>query len=71
MRVSYDAEVDVVRIRLTAAVIDESDEVQPGFIVDYARDGSVVGFEILRASESVEDLPTLEVLNLQPTTVAA
>ena len=71
MRVWYDSEVDVLRIRLTSAKIQESDEDQPDFIVDYADDGSVVGIEILHASQAVEGLPTMEFANIRATPVAA
>ena len=71
MKVSYDSEVDVLRIRFTSAAIEESDEVQPGFIVDYDAAGTVVGLEVLHASMSIENLPTLEVANMRATPVAA
>ena len=71
MKVSYDSEVDVLRIRLTSSEIEESDEVEPGFIVDLDKSGKVVGIEVLNASHSVENLPTLEVANMRATPVAA
>ncbi len=50
MQVTYDPEVDVLRIILSDAPIEESDEEKPGMIFDYDRDGNVVGLEILNAS---------------------
>ena len=44
MKVTYDAEVDVLRIRLNDHAIEESDEDKPGVIIDYDADGNVVGY---------------------------
>jgi uncharacterized protein YuzE len=51
VKVTYDAEVDVLRILLSDAPIEESDEDKPGVILDYDKDGNVVGLEILEASK--------------------
>lgn len=53
MKVKYDREVDILSIRLTDAVIDESDETQPGIVIDYDAEGTVVGFEIMNASKEM------------------
>jgi len=50
MKVTYDAEVDILRIILSDAEIDESDEDKPGVILDYDKDGNIVGLEVLNAS---------------------
>ena len=50
---TYDPEVDVLRILLSDAPIEESDEDKPGVILDYDRDGNVVGLEILEASKRI------------------
>ena len=50
MRIDYDPDNDTVCIRLRETPLTaESDEVEPGVIVDYASDGQVVGFELLDA----------------------
>ena len=54
MKVLYDPEVDVLRILLSDAPIEERDEDKPGVILDYDKDGNVVGLEILDASKSVD-----------------
>ncbi len=51
MKVTYDAEVDVLRIVLSVHPIDESDEDKPGIIIDYDAQGNVVSMEILDASK--------------------
>ena len=60
MKTTYDAEVDVLRLVFRDAPVAESDEDKPGVILDYDRDGNVVGMEILNASKRVEDPRTVE-----------
>ncbi len=55
MKVTYDPEVDVLRILFRDAPVEESDEDKPGVILDYDRDGNVVGLEVLNASLRVEN----------------
>lgn len=51
MKVTYDGEAGVLRIVLSAAPVEESDEAKPGVILDYGKDGSIAGLEILNASQ--------------------
>lgn len=51
MKVTYDAEVDILRIVLSDHAVDESDEDKPGIIIDYDAQGNVVSMEILDASK--------------------
>lgn len=60
MKVTYDPAVDVVRIFFRDAPIEESDEEKPGMILDYDKDGNVVGMEILEASQRVENPRAVE-----------
>ena len=60
MRVIYDPEVDVLRIVLSNAPIEESDEDKPGVILDYDKDGNIVGLEILEASKRVSNPRSVE-----------
>lgn len=60
MKVTYDPEVDILRVILSNAVIEESDEEKPGMILDYDKDGNVVGLEILDASKRVENPRSVE-----------
>lgn len=53
MKVSYDRDVDVMRIIFTDAPIAESDEDKPGVILDYDAAGNIVGMEILDASKRI------------------
>jgi uncharacterized protein YuzE len=60
MKVSYDAEVDVMRIVFSKAVVKESDEQKPGVILDYDAKGNLVGIEVLNASKRVENPRAIE-----------
>ncbi len=60
MKVTYDPEVDVLRILLSDAPIEESDEDKPGIILDYDKDGNVVGLEILEASKRMTNPRSVE-----------
>lgn len=59
-KVTYDPEVDVVRIVFSNVPIEESDEDKPGVILDSDKDGNVVGLEILDASKRMENPRALE-----------
>jgi uncharacterized protein YuzE len=53
MRVHFDEEADAVYWRLDDSTIVESEEVQPGVILDYNEDNQVVGVEILNVTQRV------------------
>ena len=55
VKVTYDSELDVLRVLFSDARIEESDEDKPGVILDYDAAGNVVGLEILNASQRVDD----------------
>jgi uncharacterized protein YuzE len=55
MKVTYDPEVDVLRILFRDMPIEESDEAKPGVILDYDKDGNLVGMEVLNASQRLEN----------------
>ncbi|PIG93382.1 DUF2283 domain-containing protein [Gloeocapsopsis sp. IPPAS B-1203] len=56
MKATYNQEDDVLWIRWSNE-IDESDETEPGIIVDYDKQGNVVGLEILDASKRIKNFP--------------
>ena len=60
MKVTYDPEVDVLRILFSTVAIEESDQDKPGVILDYDKNGNVVGMEILDASQRVDNPWTVE-----------
>jgi len=60
MKITYDQEVDVLRILFSNASIEESDEDKPGVVIDYDKDGNIVGMEILDASKRVDNPRAVE-----------
>jgi uncharacterized protein YuzE len=64
MRLKIDKENDALYFRLDEAAIVESEEVQPGVILDFNQEGQVVGIEILALSKRV-DLEKLRVLQFE------
>ena len=55
MKVTYDPEVDVLRILFRNTLIEESDEDKPGVILDYDKEGNLVGLEVLNASQRIKN----------------
>lgn len=55
MKVTYDPEVDVLRILFRNTPVDESDADKPGVILDYDKEGNIVGLEVLNASQRSEN----------------
>jgi uncharacterized protein YuzE len=60
MKVTYDPEVDVLTIIFSHAAVEESDETKPGVIIDFDREGNIVGMEILDASKHIENPKSVE-----------
>jgi len=53
MRLKIDKENDALYFRLDETEIVDSEEVQPGVILDFDKDNNVVGIEILSLSKRV------------------
>ncbi len=53
MRLKIDKENDALYFRLDESAIVESEEVQPGVILDYDKNNQVVGIEILNLSSRI------------------
>jgi uncharacterized protein YuzE len=53
MRLKIDKENDVLYFRLDEAEIVESEEVQPGVILDFDKENNLVGIEILSLSTRI------------------
>ncbi|TAE58716.1 MAG: DUF2283 domain-containing protein [Nostocales cyanobacterium] len=60
MKITYDAEVDVLRIIFSNVPIEESDEEKPGIILDYDDAGNIVGIEIIEASKRMDNPCSVE-----------
>ena len=55
MKVRYDADADAVYFRLGDDTIVNSDQVQPGVILDFDAAGQVIGVEILGVKDRVPE----------------
>jgi uncharacterized protein YuzE len=64
MRIRLDRDSDALYMRLDESAIVESEEVQPGVILDFNAAGDVVGVEMLRLSTRV-DSAGLRVVQLE------
>jgi uncharacterized protein YuzE len=53
MKVHFDEKADALYLRLDDSKIVESEEVQPGIVLDFNEQNQVVGIEILRVKERV------------------
>ncbi|HZQ72191.1 MAG TPA: DUF2283 domain-containing protein [Burkholderiales bacterium] len=64
MRIRYDEKVDALYLRLDDSKVVESEEVQPGIVVDFNAKKQVVGIEVLQAKRRVskDDLEQLKLL---------
>ncbi|MGC1323953.1 MAG: DUF2283 domain-containing protein [Candidatus Udaeobacter sp.] len=60
MKITYDPEVDVLRILFPDAPIEESNEDKPDVILDYDMEGNVVELEVLNASQRIENPRALD-----------
>jgi len=48
MNIKFDKETDAVYLRFSDSEIKESDEEKPGIIIDYDKEGGIVGIDFLR-----------------------
>jgi uncharacterized protein YuzE len=60
MKITYDPEVDTLRVIFSTMHTEESDEEKLGMILDYDIDGNIVGLEILDASKRMENPRSVE-----------
>jgi uncharacterized protein YuzE len=64
MRLKIDKENDALYLRLDETAIVESEEVQPGVILDFDKNGKVVGIELLYLSTRTNP-DTLRILQFE------
>ena len=63
MRIKVDLESDALYFRISEELIEEGEELDNDFIVDYDTSGNVVGFEIFNVTRKykLEDLTSFRV----------
>jgi uncharacterized protein YuzE len=60
MKATYDPKTDTLSLELNSGPVAESDEDKPGVILDYDKDGNLVGIEVLDASKRVAEARTMQ-----------
>ena len=63
MRLKVDLKSDALYFRISEDKIEDSEEIKPGIVVDYARSGKVVGIEVLglKRKFSLAELSNIQV----------
>lgn len=62
MKLHLDKQTDALYLRLNEDAVVESEEVEPGVVLDYDDKGLVVGIELLRVSERQGGEPLKDVV---------
>lgn len=65
MKLTIDRKADALYLDLDESLSYESQEIAPGVILDYSKDGKVVGIEMLYLSKRF-DLSQLTKLEVEP-----
>jgi YD repeat-containing protein len=55
MKITYDPDVDILRILFSDVLVEESDEDKAGAILDYDAAGNIVGIEFMDASTRINN----------------
>ncbi len=55
MKVIYDPDKDILQISFSEATVEETTKITPGLVLDYDKDGDLIGLEIRKASTKVEN----------------
>lgn len=60
MKLIYDADTDALYVDLKEGVVEESEEVAPGFVLDFDAEGNVLGMDLDSEASKKVDLSRLE-----------
>ncbi|MBD2328834.1 DUF2283 domain-containing protein [Alkalinema sp. FACHB-956] len=60
MKVVYDPQQDILQISFIDSPIDETAQIAPGLILDYDEDGQVIGLEVRKASQRIDDPKSID-----------
>jgi uncharacterized protein YuzE len=55
MKVIYDPDKDILQISFSEATVEETTKITPELVLDYDKDGDLIGLEIRKASSKVEN----------------
>lgn len=62
MRLHFDRETDAMYFRLRDAKVIESEEIQPGVILDFDENGEIVAIEILNVKKHMPDFDPTDLI---------
>jgi len=66
MNFKYDKETDSLLITFRHTGIVDTEEIRPGVIVDFDKEGAIVSLEILNASKKVEFPDRIKYYSVKP-----
>lgn len=55
MKIVYDPTHDILQISLREGTIEETTQIAPGVIFDYDKDDNVIGIELRKASQRLDN----------------
>jgi uncharacterized protein YuzE len=55
MKVIYDPDKDILQISFSETTVEETTKITPELVLDYDKDGDLIGLEIWKASTKVEN----------------
>jgi uncharacterized protein YuzE len=55
MKVVYDPDKDILQIAFVETIVEETAQIAPGLVLDYDVDGNVIGLELKKASEKMDN----------------
>jgi uncharacterized protein YuzE len=55
MKVIYDPDKDILQISFSEATVEETTKIAPELVLDYDKDGDLIGLEIRKASTKVQN----------------
>jgi uncharacterized protein YuzE len=62
MKISYDPKYDVLYLKFTEENVVDTVEVNKGVLIDYGKNGEMVGIEIIKASGLIKANPLQEIV---------
>ncbi len=62
MKISYDPKYDVLYLKFTEENVVDTIEVNKGVLIDYGKNGEMVGIEIINASGLIKANPLQEIV---------
>jgi uncharacterized protein YuzE len=62
MKISYDPKYDVLYLKFTEEKVVDTIEVNGGVLIDYGKNGEMIGIEIIKASGLIKANPLQEIV---------